>query len=222
MPSSFPIARDGWGVIGTVAGVLGTVAVVGVLAGHPWAVLPLVVGLAFSLYFFRDPERTPPPDGRVVVSPADGRVLGVEPMREDVFLSAPTTRISIFMSPLDVHVNRSPVTGTIELVRHTAGKFRAAFQDKASLDNERNAVVLASGGRRFLVVQIAGAVARRIVCHRGPGDRVGRGERYGMIMFGSRVDVYLPPDVKPTVRRGDRVRAGASQIAEIPAEAPPA
>jgi len=206
-------------VIAMAAGVLGVVAVVGVAAGHPVAVLPLLLGVGFCLYFFRDPERQPPPDDHLVVSPADGRVLEVREEREEQFLHQPATRISIFMSPLDVHVNRSPVAGTIELVRHTAGRFRAAFADKASLDNERNAVLLTTPGGRFLVVQIAGALARRIVCHRQPGDWLARGERFGMIMFGSRVDLFLPPAARPVVARGDRVRAGHTVVAELPAGA---
>jgi len=206
-------------VIGMVAGVLGVVAAVGAAAGHPMAVVPLLVGVGFCLYFFRDPERQPPPDDRLVVSPADGRVLEVHAEQEEHFLHGPATRVSIFMSPLDVHVNRSPVAGTIELVRHTAGRFRAAFADKASLDNERNAVLLTTRGGRFLVVQIAGALARRIVCRRREGDRLARGERFGMIMFGSRVDLFLPPGVRPAVARGDRVRAGHTVVAELPAGA---
>jgi phosphatidylserine decarboxylase len=146
-------------------------------------------------------------------------VLDVVEEREDRFLHAAATRISIFMSPLDVHVNRSPVSGRIELVQHTAGKFRAAFADKASLDNERNAVVVDAAGRKFLVVQIAGALARRIVCHRRPGDVLRRGERYGLIMFGSRVDLYLPPDVPARVRKGERVVAGETVLGELPATA---
>ena len=213
------IAREGWAVIGMAAGVLGPVAVVGAAAGHPVAVVPLLLGVGFCTWFFRDPERTPPPGERLVVSPADGRVLEVVAGREEAFLHAPATRISIFMSPLDVHVNRAPVSGTIERVQHTAGKFRAAFHDKASLDNERNAVVLESGGRRFVVIQIAGALARRIICHRAAGDRLVRGERYGLIMFGSRVDLWLPPDARPVVSRGDRVHAGTTVVAEIPTEA---
>ena len=210
------IARDGWPVIGMAAGTLGPVAAIGVLAGHPVAVLPLVLAVSFCLFFFRDPERVAPADERLVVSPADGRVLAVSPEREESFLNAPATRISIFMSPLDVHVNRAPVSCTIEAVRHTPGKFRAAFADKASLDNERNALVLASGGRRYLLVQIAGALARRIVCRVGAGDRVRRGERLGLIMFGSRVDLFLPPEVRPAVRPGDRVRAGTTIVGEAP------
>jgi phosphatidylserine decarboxylase len=189
--------------------VLGLVGVVGTLAGHPTAFIPLVVALGFSLWFFRDPERTPPPDERLVVSPADGRVVAVVEEKD-------ATRVSIFMSPLDVHVNRSPVSAVVREVRHTPGRFGAAFKDKASLDNERNYVVLERGAQRYLVVQIAGAVARRIVCRVAPGDRVRRGERFGMIMFGSRVDVFLPPGVRPRVQTGARVQAGTSVLAEAP------
>jgi len=195
--------------------VLGTVAVVGTLAGHPASIVPLLLAVGFCLWFFRDPERTAPGDDRVVVSPADGRVVAVVPEREDRFLHAMATRVSIFMSPLDVHVNRSPVTGTVCEVQHTDGMFRAAFSDKSSLDNERNAVVLESGGKRFVLVQIAGALARRIVCYVGPGDRLERGQRFGMIMFGSRVDLFLPPGVQPTVSKGERVRAGLSILGRV-------
>lgn len=194
---------------------LGTVAVVGTLAGHPAAIIPVVLAVGFCLWFFRDPERTAPADEGLVISPADGRIVAVVSEREDRFLNTQATRVSIFMSPLDVHVNRNPVSGTVTSVEHTAGKFRAAFSDKSSLDNERNAVVMESGGRRFLMVQIAGALARRIVCHVGPGDRLERGQRFGMIMFGSRVDVFLPPGVQPTVSKGERVRAGLSVLGRV-------
>lgn len=211
------IARQGWPVIATIAFVFGVVAVIGAAAGHPVAVVPFVLGTAFSFWFYRDPERLPPGDEHLVVSPADGRVLDVTPGREEQYLGGvPATRISIFMSPLDVHVNRNPVSGAVTLVRHTAGKFAAAFKDKASLDNERNAVVIDQNGRRFLFIQIAGAVARRIVCNIQPGAQVRRGERMGLIMFGSRVDVWLPPDVSPRVKAGDRVSAGTTVLAEIP------
>jgi phosphatidylserine decarboxylase len=211
------LAREGWPVIAAAAGVLGAVAVVGTLAGHPLAIVPLIVGVGFVVYFFRDPERKVPVGDRLVVSPADGRVLAVVPEREERFLHAPATRVSIFMSPLDVHVNRNPVAGRVERVEHTPGRFRAAFADKASLDNERNAVVIERGGRRYLMVQIAGAMARRIVCRLAPGDEVERGARFGLIMFGSRVDLFLPPGVRPVVAPGDRVAAGATVVAEVDA-----
>ena len=212
-----PIAREGWPVIAAAGGVLGTVAVIGALAGHPIAIVPLFLGVGFFLWFFRDPARTPPAGERIVLSPADGKVLHVVTDREDRFLAAPAMRISIFMSPLDVHVNRAPLSGTVERVEHTAGRFRAAFHDKASLDNERNAVVFRRGARRYLMVQIAGALARRIVCDVVPGDALARGGRFGLIMFGSRMDLFLPPDVTPLVRAGDRVQAGLTPVAEEPA-----
>jgi phosphatidylserine decarboxylase len=211
------IAREGWPVVAAAAGVLGAVALIGTLAGHPAAVVPLVAGVGFLVWFFRDPERTPPPGDRVLVSPADGKVIAVTSVSERTFLDAPATRISVFMSPLDVHVNRAPLSATVERVEHTPGRFRAAFHDKASLDNERNAVVFRRGPRSYLMVQIAGALARRIVCRVAPGDTLARGGRFGLIMFGSRMDLFLPPDVRPLVRRGDRVRAGVTPVGEEPA-----
>ena len=209
------IAREGWPVIAAAAGAFGVVAVVGTVAGHPVSVVPLLLAVGFCLWFFRDPDRVVPPGDHLVVSPADGRIVAVVTEREEQFLHAPATRISIFMSPVDVHVNRSPVDGVVEEVRHTNGKFRAAFKDKASLDNERNAVVLRSGERRYLMVQIAGALARRIVCNVRPGDHLGRGARFGMIRFGSRVDLWLPAGVQPRVRNGERVHAGSTVLAEV-------
>ncbi|MGH7895331.1 MAG: phosphatidylserine decarboxylase family protein [Candidatus Binatia bacterium] len=216
MPRQGQVAPEGWAVIGTAAAVFGVVAVVGTAAGHPASLVPLALGVGFCVYFFRDPERETPSDPRDVVSPADGRVIDVSPVREELFLHARATKVSIFMSPLDVHVNRSPVDGRIAAIQHTAGKFRAAFHDKASLDNERTAMVVENRAGRFLVVQIAGALARRIVCRRTVGDTLGRGERYGLIMFGSRVDVYLPEGVVPAVTKGDRVHAGSSVLARLP------
>ena len=203
-------------MIGTAAAVLGVVGIVGAAAGHPAALLPFLPLVGFCFWFFRDPERTAPSDPLLLVSPADGKVIDVSRVDEGAFLHAPTTKVSIFMSPLDVHVNRSPIDGRIVALQHTPGKFHAAWEDKASLDNERTAMVLEQGGRRYLVVQIAGALARRIICRRAVGDQLTRGERYGVIMFGSRVDVYLPTDVEPTVRVGDRVTAGASPLARLP------
>ncbi|HWP65678.1 MAG TPA: phosphatidylserine decarboxylase family protein [Candidatus Limnocylindria bacterium] len=211
-----PIAPEGWRVVGVVAAGLGVPALVGSLAGWWGLWVPWALGVGFCLWFFRDPERVAPGDDHLVVSPADGKVIDVRPVAAPELLGTPATRVSIFMSPLDVHVNRSPVAGRIEAVRYTPGRFHAAFADKASDDNERTAMVLAGGGRRYLVVQIAGALARRIVCRRRQGDALARGERYGLIMFGSRVDLYLPPDVAVRVAEGARVRAGVSVIGEIP------
>lgn len=208
-------APEGRRVVAVVAGVMAATTVVAFVFGVPALAVPFVATFGFALWFFRDPEREPPPDPRMIVSPADGRVLDVRRVQEDDLLGGPANRVSIFMSPLDVHVNRSPVNGVIERIRHTPGKFHAAFADKAAEENERTAVVLRDEGRRYLVVQIAGAIARRIVCRRVEGDRLERGERYGMIMFGSRVDVYLPLDVVVRVTARTRVRAGITPIAEV-------
>jgi phosphatidylserine decarboxylase len=210
------IAPEGWRVIGWVAGGLGVLALAASAVGWWGAWVVWLVGVGFCCWFFRDPERVAPGDDHLIVSPADGKVIDVRAVEDPELLGRPATRISIFMSPLNVHVNRSPVAGRIEAVRHTRGRFHAAFADKASDDNERNAVVLTGGGRRSLVVQIAGALARRIVCRRERGDTLARGERYGLIMFGSRVDLYVPPDVTVRVTLGQRVRAGLTVVGEIP------
>lgn len=209
------LAPEGRRVLAGLAGATLAVGIVAVASGWVWLLVPAVVGLGFATWFFRDPDRVPPADPALIVSPADGRVLEVRRVQEDEILGAPANRVSIFMSPLDVHVNRSPVRGVIERIEHRSGRFHAAFGDKASDENERTALVLAGAGRRFLVVQIAGAVARRIVCRRAAGDALERGERYGMIMFGSRVDVYLPLDVRVRAAPRMRVRAGTTAIAEV-------
>lgn len=209
------IAPEGRRVLAWIAVLAALVGAVAVGVDRLWLAAPALALLALATWFFRDPDREPPADPHLIVSPADGRVIDVRRVEENEMLGAPANRVSIFMSPLDVHVNRSPVRGMIERIRHTPGRFHAAFADKSSEENERTAVVLAGDGRRYLVVQIAGAVARRIVCRRGEGDVLERGERYGMIMFGSRVDVYLPVDVRVRVAPRMRVRAGATAIAEV-------
>ena len=189
------------------------------LASAPWWVgVPLLVFAGLVINFFRDPERVVPPGDHLITSPADGKVVAIlDDVREERFIRATCKRVSIFMSPLDVHVNRSPVDGTVLEVAHSPGRFHAAFLDKASEDNERNAVLVEDArGERILFVQIAGQLARRIVCAVAPGDRVRRGERYGMIMFGSRLDLYLPAGVNVTVQVGDRVTAGESVIGAYP------
>jgi phosphatidylserine decarboxylase len=186
----------------------------GVFVPWPLAAALLVLSL-LVVNFFRDPERETPPGDALVTSPADGKVVAVlDRVEETRFLKRACRRISIFMSPLNVHVNRVPVSGTVVAVQHQKGRFHAAFLDKASELNEQNAVVIEDArGERILFVQIAGQLARRIICKVAPGDRVQRGERYGMIMFGSRVDVYLPLGTEVRVRVGERVAAGSSVIA---------
>lgn len=172
---------------------------------------------AAVLLFFRDPEREPQGGPNAIVAPADGRVVSVAIEQDGHTLHrVPLRRVSIFMSPLDVHVNRMPTDVAVEQVVHRPGKFRAAYADDASDVNESNAILLrTAGGTRVVVVQIAGWLARRIICQVGRGDRLARGQRFGLIMFGSRVDLYLPADVSLRVKRGQRVSAGATVIAEF-------
>ena len=169
-------------------------------------------------YFFRDPPRVTPVSERLVVSPADGRVslvANVVPPAELALGDKPLPRVSIFMSVFDCHVNRAPVSGRIERIVYTPGKFLNADLDKASEDNERNALVIAGAAGRVGVVQIAGLIARRIVCWGKEGQEIGAGERIGMIRFGSRVDVYLPAGTAPLVSVGQTSLAGETIIAEI-------
>jgi phosphatidylserine decarboxylase len=185
-----------------------------------WTVIALIA-LALTLFFlnfFRDPDRLTPPGDHLVTSPADGRVVAVlGGVREERFVKGECRRVSIFMSPLDVHVNRAPVDGTVVDVARRSGQFHAAYLDKASEFNEQTAMLLEDRrGERILVVQIAGQLARRIVCRVRPGDQVHRAQRYGMITFGSRVDVYLPMAVAVHVRVGERVSAGTTVIGAYP------
>jgi phosphatidylserine decarboxylase len=181
------------------------------LAGWPWAV-PLYAAAAFCLNFFRDPERQIPP-GPVAVSPADGKVVAIRP--DD----AGGSRISIFLNVFDVHVNRTPIPGKVTCVTYKKGRFLAAHKAEASQANEQNVITVEGeiGGRRTSVVftQIAGLIARRIVCYKKPGDILAPGERVGLIKFGSRLDVFLGPEWEVMVHGGQRVQAGSSVIAAI-------
>lgn len=161
------------------------------------------------LNFFRDPERTVPSGADLIVSPADGRVVETA---EETWQGRPVRRLSIFMSPLDVHVNRSPIAGRVEEVAYQRGRFHIASQARASVENEQNVFTITGEQGRVVVKQIAGLLARRIVFWKKPGDALGRGERVGMIKFGSRVDVLAEPEVEWRVRVGERVRAGASVL----------
>jgi phosphatidylserine decarboxylase len=172
----------------------------------------------WCVYFFRDPPRVTPVREGLVVSPADGRVSRVSnavPPDELGLGNKPLARISIFMSVFDCHVNRSPAAGRIERIVYRAGKFLNADLDKASEDNERNALVIATAGARIGVVQIAGLIARRIVSFKREGEMVRAGERFGMIRFGSRLDVYLPEGVKPLVAEGQISIAGETVLADL-------
>lgn len=179
-----------------------------------WA-LGILFGIlaAFMAFFFRDPKREPPTDTDVVVAPADGLVTRVQPIQEGHDRTA--TLVSIFLSPLDVHINRAPIAGKITNVSYTRGKFLMATDERASLVNEQNALTIQ--GEKITVVckQIAGILARRIVCWKGAGERVALGERFGMIKFSSRTDILLPESVEVLVTKGDRVQGGTTIIGRI-------
>jgi phosphatidylserine decarboxylase len=174
------------------------------------AAVPFLLLTLFVLNFFRDPERSLPADPNAMVSPADGRVVQIA---EESLAGRPVRRISIFMSPFNVHVNRSPFAGTIREVVYRKGRFHMATAERASTENEQNTFTLDSDAGTILVRQVAGLLARRIVFWKRVGDRLERGERVGLIKFGSRVDVLLDPAIELRVKIGDRVRAGASVLA---------
>jgi phosphatidylserine decarboxylase len=209
-----PINREGYRFIGGFA-------LASLILFWLWTPLGWLGTLAtlWCAYFFRDPPRVTPL-GKLVVAPADGRislVANAVPPPELALGTAPLPRVSIFMSVFDCHVNRVPVTGRIERIVYTPGKFLNADLDKASEDNERNALVVASEAGRIGVVQIAGLIARRIVCWVKEGQEIGAGERIGMIRFGSRVDVYLPAGAVPFVSEGQTSLAGETVIADLDA-----
>src|SRR5512139_2580862 len=183
------IAKEGWPLIAAAA----APALIALLFGWKAIGLVLVVLTAGVAAFFRDPERIVPSGDGLVVSPADGRVVAITPVQGEGLFSDAVTRISIFLSPLDVHINRAPVAGRVNDVRHQAGKFLAAYKEDASRYNEQNSLrIVDERERNWGVVQIAGVLARRIVCRAEAGDLLARGERFGLIMFGSRTDIYVP------------------------------
>lgn len=179
-------------------------------------VLPALLVLALTFFvclFFRDPDRVIPTAEGAIVSPADGKVVVARKVDNPPFGEGPCLQISVFMTIFNVHVNRCPIEGEVSQVAHQPGRFLMAHRDDAVLKNEHNAVTLTTtGGIRYHVVQIAGLVARRIICHVAPGDTLKRGQRFGLICFGSRLDLYLPPDTRLAVEKGAKVRAGSSVL----------
>lgn len=173
----------------------------------------LLLLLAFTLYFFRDPERTTPSGDGLVIAPADGKIVQIQDVREEEYLKGEGVQISIFMSPFNVHVNRFPISGTVGYFQYFPGEFLMAFDDKASARNERTHIGIHSAKTRVLFKQIAGFIARRIVAPVREGDRVVAGERFGMIRFGSRVDVIVPKGAKILVKLGDATTAGETILA---------
>ena len=190
------------------------------LSRRSWALwllaFALLVVALWVVYFFRDPERTGPRGEALVVSPADGRIVMITEVDEPAFLKSRAIRISIFMNIFNVHVNRYPVSGEVAYLHYNPGKFLNAATEKSSLENEQMSVGIESGGRRILVRQIAGLVARRIANYAQMGDSAAQGERMGIIRFGSRVDVFLPTDAKVLAKLGDTPIAGTTILAELP------
>jgi len=216
MASRYPhplIAREGWPFL---AAALAVSFGVHCSLGWAWA-LPCWLVSSFILQFFRDPPREVPDDVLAVLSPADGRIVAVEKAR-DPYLERDALKISVFMNVFNVHSNRSPVDGAVKQRWYHAGSFLNAALDKASLENERNALWLrTAAGQDVTCVQIAGLVARRILCYVDQGAGLQRGQRYGFIRFGSRVDVYLPPDAEVKAALGDKVYATESILARLKA-----
>jgi len=205
------LAREGWGHVGYA---LSAALIVHWIGGLWWA-LPFWIIAVFVIQFFRDPPRLVPQDAGALVCPADGRVIVVDEI-EDPYLKRPSRRISIFMNVFNVHSNRMPLAGEIKERWYNKGSFLNAAVDKAAHENERNALwVRTPEGQDVVVVQIAGLIARRILCYVRPGDSVARGDRYGFIRFGSRVDVYLPLESKPAVSLGDKVKGGSQVLAHL-------
>jgi phosphatidylserine decarboxylase len=208
-----PIARQGYPFI--AIGLFGVALFLWLDFPVGWIILGLVT--LFVISFFRDPERLSPSDDKTVLSPADGRVLLIEEKEMTPFSTGQAIKISVFMSVFNCHVNRTPSSGKIEKIVYRTGKFFSANQDRASSQNEQNALLLRTPeGLEISIVQIAGLIARRIVCWVKPGSMVKQGERFGLIRFGSRVDVYLPASTRIRIQRGDKVKAGLTIMGELP------
>lgn len=209
---SIPVAAEGYPFIFYS----GFLTLISGLLGYPYLTFILLAITTFILMFFRDPERFTPDLDRGIISPADGKIIFVGETREARFGDEEMLKLSIFMNVFNVHVNRIPFSGSVQEVHHVAGAFLAADSEKAHLNNEYCAVKIITGENKYItMVQIAGLVARRIVCRLEPGDKVAKGDRFGLIRFGSRVDLYLPLQSNPAVKVGDKVRAGESLLAYI-------
>lgn len=208
-----PIHREGYPFIGIAAAIMVLVWLI-----WPWAAWLFLVATLYVAFFFRDPARATPLGGTLVVSPADGRVTAVDravPPAELGLGTEPLPRVSIFLSVFDVHVNRLPAGGRIARIVYRPGKFLNADLDKASEDNERNGLVIEGSYGEIAVVQIAGLIARRIVCHAREGEEATAGERYGLIRFGSRLDVYFPAGATPVVGVGQTAVGGETILADL-------
>lgn len=218
------LTRYGTDVLLAILAIVIVLVLLAIWTDEPWLRYVLIVVAVFltvfSLNFFRDPDRTIAANGRplenLIVSPADGKIVLVKQVDEPEYLKGPATLVSIFMSPLNVHVNRAPITGRVEYVRHVKGEFLVASDSEAVHRNERAMIGMSSGSHHLLFAQVAGYIARRIVCPLKVGDSLKAGERFGMIKFGSRVDIYLPPEVRLLAKIGETVKAGETVLAEYP------
>lgn len=204
-----PVAKEGYPFIGFAA----LTSLILALLGYDILALCALALTYFILYFFRDPERISPEEGDVVVAPADGKVIGIEKIFDDKFVKEHVYKISIFMNVFNVHVNRIPFPGTVSTIRYSPGHFFSANTERGALENEANALIISTdSGKRYAVVQVAGLIARRIVCWAVKGDNLTRGQRFGLIRFGSRVDLYLPLQVQLEVTQGQKVKAGETVL----------
>ena len=210
--TAFPIAQAGYPIIFAAALTTFVLALLSIT----WAAIAALVITFFICFFFRDPDRVIPDGENLVVSPADGKVISIIPDAENPHAKGRWTKVSIFMSVFNVHVNRAPLAGKITKISYFPGKFFSANLDKASKENEHNALLLKSDQDQMICfVQIAGLIARRIICKVQEGEEVKKGQRFGMICFGSRLDVYLPVSTSLKVSKGDKVSAGVSALGEL-------
>jgi len=210
--TDFPIVKDGFPFIGIAFCITFLVAVV---VNVYWAILPAIV-FCFFLYFFRNPPRKVVYDSNHLLSPADGKVMSIVEVQEDEYLGEIGTKVTIFLSPFDVHVNRSPLKGTIKMQQYVCGRFRPAYKAIAAWENERHAIGIEGENTRVLVTQIAGILARRIVSWVTLGTDLNQGELYGMIKFGSCTELIMLKNVEVLVSKGQKVRAGLTVIGRIP------
>ena len=210
--TSFPIVKEGLPFIGIMICITALVAGV---ANVYWAIIPAIV-CCFFIYFFRNPPRKVVYDPLHLLSPADGKVMSITEVQDDEYLGEAGTKITIFLSPFDVHVNRSPMGGTIKYQQYVCGRFRPAYKAVAAWENERHAIGIESPQCRILVTQIAGIMARRIVSWVTLGTDLSQGQLYGMIKFGSCTEVIMPRNVEILVRKGQCVKAGLTVIGRIP------
>lgn len=204
-----PIAKEGVPFIAFTAFITLILAVL----GYDLLAFPALALTAFTFYFFRDPERIGPDSDDALISPADGKVICIEKIIDDQYLLGQVYKVSIFMNVFNVHVNRAPLSGAVEKILYTPGKFYSADSDRGAMHNEHCAVLLRStSGHRMAFVQVAGLIARRIVCWLEAGDQVQRGQRFGLIRFGSRVDLYIPTQTQLEISVGQKVKAGETVL----------